>query len=59
MMMENIWQIVFFLIGLGGAGKSTVGKILSDMLGYIEIDLDSEFCERISNIRDVYKVAWL
>lgn len=41
-----------FLIGPGGAGKSTVGKILSATLGYNLIDLDDEFCERIMNIRD-------
>ncbi|CAI0775184.1 MAG: shikimate kinase [Serratia proteamaculans] len=41
-----------FLIGPGGAGKSTVGKILSATLGYNLIDLDDEFCEKIMNIRD-------
>lgn len=39
-----------FLIGPGGAGKSTVGKILAAKLGYMAIDLDDEFCERIMNI---------
>ncbi|CAI1622383.1 shikimate kinase [Serratia quinivorans] len=38
-----------FLIGPGGAGKSTVGKILSATPGYNLIDLDDEFCERIMN----------
>lgn len=41
-----------FLIGPGGAGKSTVGKYLSDILGYILTDLDDKFCERIINIRE-------
>jgi len=44
-----------FLIGPGGAGKSTVGKIVSDILGYVAIDLDDEFCERIINIREFIK----
>ncbi|WP_194207414.1 shikimate kinase [Superficieibacter sp. 1612_C1] len=41
-----------FLIGPGGAGKSSVGKTLSGILGYTAIDLDDEFCERIMNIRE-------
>ncbi|EPC4490665.1 shikimate kinase [Serratia liquefaciens] len=45
-----------FLIGPGGTGKSTVGKILSVMLGYTAIDLDDEFCERIMNIREFIKL---
>jgi len=44
-----------FLIGPGGAGKSTVGKLLSNILGYIVVDLDNEFCERIINIREYIK----
>lgn len=44
-----------FLIGPGGAGKSTVGKILSTLIGYQAIDLDDEFCERVLNIREYIK----
>lgn len=40
-----------FLIGPGGAGKSTVGALLAQAMSYRLIDLDSEFCERILNIR--------
>lgn len=39
-----------FLIGPGGVGKSSCGKILASLLDYNFIDLDSEFCERIENI---------
>jgi len=39
-----------FLIGPGGVGKSTCGKILAHLLGYHFIDLDQEFCDRIENI---------
>ncbi|HBQ3113324.1 shikimate kinase [Klebsiella pneumoniae] len=41
-----------FLTGPGGAGKSTAGRIISDILGCAVIDLDDEFCERIQNIRE-------
>lgn len=44
-----------FMIGPGGSGKSTVGKILSEIIGYKCIDLDTEFCERIINIREYIK----
>ena len=45
-----------FLIGPGGAGKSTVGKLLSNRLNYMMVDLDDEFCERIVNIREYIKL---
>ena len=40
-----------FIIGPGGAGKSTVGTILARLTGYKIIDLDDEFCLKINNIR--------
>lgn len=51
----NFMTNCIFLIGPGGAGKSTVGKFLSDIIGYIAVDLDNEFCERIINIRQYIK----
>jgi len=39
-----------FLIGPGGVGKSTCGKILAKELECRFIDLDLEFCEQIENI---------
>jgi shikimate kinase len=40
-----------FLIGPGGVGKSTVGALLAQAMNYRFIDLDSEFCEQLLNIR--------
>lgn len=39
-----------FIIGPGGVGKSTAGKILAQKFNYHYIDLDQEFCNRIENI---------
>ena len=42
--------MLIFLIGPGGVGKSTTGKILADLVGYDFIDLDQEFCNQIEII---------
>ena len=39
-----------FLIGPGGVGKSTSGKILAEKLGYRLIDLDMEFMNQVGHI---------
>jgi shikimate kinase len=39
-----------FLIGPGGVGKSTCGKILAKKLGYEFIDLDMEFMSQVGHI---------
>lgn len=44
-----------FMIGPGGVGKSTVGERLAERLGYAFVDLDTQFCERLANIRDYLK----
>jgi len=40
-----------FLIGPGGVGKTTVGRLLAPMLSGSFIDLDEEFCARVRPIR--------
>jgi shikimate kinase len=39
-----------FIIGPGGVGKSTAGRILAEKLGYELIDLDNEFMNRVEHI---------
>ena len=41
-----------FLIGPGGVGKTTVGRLLAPHLGYGLLDLDEEFCSRVRPIRN-------
>jgi shikimate kinase len=41
-----------FLIGPGGVGKTTVGRLLAVHLGYELLDLDEEFCSRVRPIRN-------
>lgn len=41
-----------FLIGPGGVGKTTVGRLLAARLGYEFVDLDEEFCSRVRPIRN-------
>ncbi|ACS43313.1 shikimate kinase [Methylorubrum extorquens] len=56
---------LLLLIGLGGAGKSTVGGLLAPLLGRCLIDLDHSFSERFGRIGsfitehgyDEYKIA--
>jgi len=44
-----------FIIGPGGVGKTTSGKILAQKLDYNFVDLDDEFCRRIKNIGSYIK----
>ena len=39
-----------FIIGPGGAGKTTCGQLFADGLGYEFVDLDSEFMTRVGHI---------
>ena len=39
-----------FIVGPGGAGKTTSGKILARLIGYNFIDLDQEFCDHVGNV---------
>jgi shikimate kinase len=42
--------MIIFIIGPGGVGKSTSGKILAEKLGYKLIDLDLEFLNQVGDI---------
>lgn len=39
-----------FIIGPGGAGKTTCGELFANLLGYGFVDLDSEFMVRVGHI---------
>lgn len=39
-----------FIIGLGGAGKTTCGKVFADLIDYAFVDLDLEFMNRVGHI---------
>lgn len=39
-----------FIIGPGGAGKTTCGKLFANLIGYDFVDLDAEFMTRIGHI---------
>lgn len=39
-----------FIIGPGGVGKTTCGKVFADLIGYAFVDQDSEFMIRIGHI---------
>jgi len=39
-----------FIIGPGGTGKTTCGKVFAGLIGYTFVDLDSEFMTRVGHI---------
>lgn len=41
MVKEQLGGTSLYLVGMMGSGKSTVGKLLSQALGYYFFDLDS------------------
>jgi len=49
-MLSNI-----FMIGPASVGKSTVGVLLAEKLGYEFVDIDKEFCKRVGLIPEVVK----
>lgn len=42
--------MIIFIIGPGGAGKTTSGKILAEKLNYNFVDLDDRFMEEVGDI---------
>lgn len=50
--VRRLWRTgeTVFLLGPGGVGKSSVGRDLSQRLGWALLDLDFEFCARIAEI---------
>lgn len=44
-----------YIIGPGGAGKTTTGRLVAELLGWTAIDLDQVFCQYIMNIRHFIK----
>lgn len=51
----NLTTELVFIIGPGGVGKSTTGKLLADKLKYDFLDIDLVFCERVGLIGDYVK----
>ena len=43
------------MIGPASVGKSTVGVLLAEKLGYEFVDIDKEFCKRVGLIPEVVK----
>lgn len=44
-----------FIIGPGGVGKTTCGKVLARNIRYKFLDLDLEFCDKIENVGSYIK----
>lgn len=44
-----------YIIGPGGAGKTTTGRLIAELLGWTAVDLDQAFCQYIMNIRQFIK----
>lgn len=48
-------KMIVYIIGPGGAGKTTTGRLVAELLGWTAIDLDQAFCQYIMNIRQFIK----
>lgn len=49
---------ILFIIGPGGAGKTTTGALVAQVLWYDFIDLDEKCAERIGNITQYVRTKW-
>ncbi len=45
-----------FIIGMMGAGKSTVGAIIAEKIGYKFVDTDNLIEQAYGNINDIFKI---
>lgn len=53
--MKNLHHENIFIIGPGGVGNTTCGRIVARKIGYAFIDLDAQFMEKIGHIGELIR----
>ena len=43
---KNMYKSVIYIYGASGSGTSTLGKFISEQLGYTFMDTDDYFCRQ-------------